>query len=141
MILRIDYDKFPYRVADTFYMLKAIPKPYQVRVSASGNGLHIVKDGDYTYDDPLYIAYDDPRRLRMNRIRQQNGVSHNLLWDVKRGKRPGPRTTINNIVDVLTFMTRLGENNDNYFKVTERFIYPLDNVLNSVDTAREKKHE
>ena len=137
MKLRIDYDNYAWRMSDTFYMLKSIPTPYNARISASGNGLHIYKEGDYTYDDPLYVAYDDPRRLRMNRIRQRAGVSHNLLWDVKNGKRPGPWVTINNIADVLTFMTHLGNTNDNYFAVTENRIYPLDNILNSVDMTLE----
>ena len=109
MKLRIDYDKYTFRMTDTFYMLKFIPPPYYVRISASGEGLHIVKEGDYTYNDPLYNMYDDPRRLRMNRIRQRAGVSHNFLWDVKKGKRPGPWHTIKNIVDILTFMCALKE--------------------------------
>ena len=109
MKLRLDYDKYTFRIVDAFYMLKSIPAPYLVRISASGEGLHIAKEGDYAYDDPLYINYDDPRRLRMNRIRQRAGVSHNLLWDVKKGKRPGPWHTIENIVDILAFACKLYE--------------------------------
>ena len=118
MKLRIDYDKYTFRMIDTDHMLRDIPIPYDVRLSASGSGLHIRKDGDYTYNDPLYIKYDDPRRLRMNRIRQRAGVSHNLLWDKKKGSRPGPWHHINNLVDILTFTTRL-------FEVTETYKYPI----------------
>lgn len=111
MKLRLDYDKYTFRFTDTLYMLKSIPLPYNVRVSASGEGLHIIKDGDYTYDDPLYITYDDPRRLRMNRIRQRNGVSHNFLWSMKPFKRnkreAGKLHRIETITDILAFMTHL----------------------------------
>ena len=112
--LRLDYDKYAYRIVDCFDMLKSVPTPYDVRISASGEGLHIRKDGDYTYDDPLYKMYDDPRRFRMNRIRQRAGVSHNLLWDVKKGNAPGAWFKIENIVDILAFMTRLFENRKPY---------------------------
>ena len=113
MKLRIDYDKYTWRIVDAFCMLKHIPTPYDVRISASGEGLHIRKDGDYTYDDPLYIMYDDPRRLRMNRIRQRAGVSHNLLWNVKKGNVPGAWFKIENMVDVLAFMCRLYDTEQN----------------------------
>lgn len=107
MNLHLDYDKYTYRFADAYYMLRNIPLPYRVRKSASGEGLHILKDGDFSYDDPLYIAYDDPRRLRMNCIRQQNGVSHNLLWTSKRGNEAAAWTCIRSSGDILSFMTRL----------------------------------
>lgn len=115
MKLHLDWDKYTYRMVDTFHMLKSIPTPYDVRISASSDGLHISKDGNYTYDDPLYTAYDDPRRLKMNRIRQHAGVSHNILWDVKRGKHATSWIHIETIVDILAFATRL-------FEVTERHI-------------------
>ena len=120
MKLRIDYDKYTFRIVDAFYMLKNIPFPYDVRISAGGEGLHIAKEGNYDYDDPLYTNYDDPRRLRMNRIRQRAGVSHNLLWDVKKGKRPGPWHTIENIVDILAFMCKLYE-----LRINRKFDIPL----------------
>lgn len=109
MKLRLDYDKYIYRMTDTFYMLRSIPTPFYVRISASGEGLHVCKEGEYDYDDPLYTMYDDPRRLRMNRIRQRAGVSHNLLWDVKKGKKPGAWAKIKNNVDALIFLCTLKE--------------------------------
>jgi len=129
MKLRIDYDKYIYRLSDTFYMLRAIPTPYDVRISASGEGLHIRKDGYYTYDDPLYKMYDDPRRLRMNRIRQRAGVSHNILWAKKKGSTPSKWHHINNLVDILSFVTRL-------FEVTERYIYRL--TIKDMEVKEEK---
>lgn len=107
MNLHLDYDKFTFRIVDAFYMLKSIPTPYDVRISASGSGLHIRKDGNYTYNDPLYKMYDDPRRLRMNRTRQRAGVSHNILWKVKKGNAAGTWFAIENMVDVLAFMCKL----------------------------------
>ena len=108
MKLHLDYDEYAHRFTDTYSMLRTIPLPYRVRKSASGEGLHIVKDdGDYTYDDPLYNVYDDPRRLRINRIRQQHGVSHNILWCRKRGDIVEAWSYIRSSGDVLAFMTRL----------------------------------
>ena len=109
MKLRLDYDKFTFRIVDAFYMLKSIPFPYDVRISASGEGLHVCKDGEYTYNDPLYKMYDDPRRLGMNRTRLHAGVSHNLLWKVKKGNAAGPWSKIENIVDILAFVCKLYE--------------------------------
>ena len=114
MKLRIDYDKYTYRIVDAFYMLKSIPTPYDVRISASGEGLHVRKDGEYTYNDPLYRMYDDPRRLGMNRTRQRAGVSHNILWNVKKGIAAGAWFKIENIVDILAFMCKLYENRKPY---------------------------
>lgn len=116
MKLRLDWDKHVFRIVDTANMLKAIPTPYYVRISASGSGLHICKKGNYTYDDPLYKTYDDPRRLRMNRIRQRAGVSHNLLWSLKNGKQSGHWQRIETLVDILAFTTRL-------FEVTAKYTY------------------
>ena len=124
MKLRIDYDKYIFRMVDTVHMLRNIPVPYDVRISASSEGLHIRKDGDYTYNDDLYIKYDDPRRLRMNRIRQRAGVSHNLLWNKKKGNVPGQWHRINNLVDILTFTIRL-------FEVTEAYKYPA--TINDIE--------
>ena len=109
MKLHLDYDKFTYRIVDAFYMLKNIPFPYDVRISSSGEGLHIRKDGNYTYNDPLYKMYDDPRRLGMNRTRLHAGVSHNILWNVKKGIVAGAWFTIENIVDIWAFMCKLYE--------------------------------
>ena len=107
MILRIDYDKFVWRVVDTLYMLKDIPTPFDVRISPGNEGLHIRKEGDYTYDNPLYQRYDDPKRLHINRLRQQNRLSSNVLWDVKKGRSAGTWHRINNNADILSFMTLL----------------------------------
>ena len=107
MKLRIDYDKYTFRIVDAFYMLKNIPFPYDVRISSSGEGLHVRKDGEYTYNDPLYRMYDDPRRLGMNRTRQRAGVSHNILWNVKKGIAAGAWFKIENKVDVLAFVCKL----------------------------------
>ena len=109
MKLRLDYDKFVYRMEDTLYMLKSIPTPFDVRISPNKEGLHVRKDGDFDYNDPLYFWYDDPKRLRINRLRNENGISHNILWDVKKGQCAGTWHTINNVVDILSFMTRLPE--------------------------------
>ena len=109
MKLLLDYDKFVYRMEDTLYMLKNIPTPFDVRVSPGGEGLHVRKDGDYTLNDPLYQRYDDPKHLRISRIRKQNGVSYNMIFDVKKGRRAGMWHTIHNVVDILSFMTKLTE--------------------------------
>ena len=127
MKLRIDYDKFIFRMVDTFNMLNTIPTPYDVRISASGEGLHIRKEGDYTYDDPLYTMYDDPRRLRMNKIRQRAGVSHNLLWAEKpytqQKKEAGSWHRIRDLVDVWRFVVQLSDT-ANVLYSTESLIYP-----------------
>ena len=125
MKLRLDWDKFTFRMEDTLYMLKNIPTPFDVRISPGSEGLHVKRDGDYTYNDPLYRMYDDPKRLRINRLRNEHGVSHNILWDVKKGQRAGTWHTIHNIVDILSFMTKLHE-----IVRTIRpyyYIYPLTN--------------
>ena len=125
MKLRLDWDRFTFRMKDTLYMLKNIPTPFDVRISPGGEGLHIKRNGDYDYNNPLYRRYDDPRRLYINRLREENGVSHNILWDVKKGRRAGTWHTINNIVDILSFMTKLHE-----IVRTIRpyyYIYPLTN--------------
>jgi len=109
MKLLLDYDKFTLRMEDTFYMLKDIPKPFDVRLSPGMEGLHLRKEDNYTYDDPLYHKYDDPRRLHINRLRQQNGVSHGILWNKKKNSLAGTWHTMRNNVDILSFMTKLHE--------------------------------
>lgn len=78
-------------------------KPCMVRHSASMKGLHIKKEGVCDYDSWIYTQYDDPRRLDLNVWRMVNGLSHNVLWDVKGGHDAGNWRSISSSMDVNWF--------------------------------------
>ena len=92
-MMRLDYDSATRRGLHTLMMLHNLPKPYRARVSAGGRGLHIERDctkcDNECYDCVLYVLYDDQKRLKMNRERKMQGMSHNLLFDVKNGRSVG----------------------------------------------------
>jgi hypothetical protein len=84
-------------------IMYALPRPFDVRLSSSMEGLHIrvplCGEWDYRrcYDDKMRVALDE-QRLRWNL------PVHNLLWDVKEGKRAGDWKTIRTEREIERFL-------------------------------------
>ncbi|MCK5433225.1 MAG: hypothetical protein KAJ03_10790 [Gammaproteobacteria bacterium] len=103
-VMRLDYDSATRRGLHTLMMLYNMPYPYRARVSSGGRGLHIERDctncTNECYDCMFYVLYDDQKRLKMNRERKMQGMSHNLLFDVKDGRYVGAWVDVCNGEDV-----------------------------------------
>jgi len=89
-MLKIDIDKVHRRSRfEIQRIMYSLPRPFFVRISSSGEGLHLVVPalGEWdwrrqAYDDPMRIALDEQRDYHRLPVR-------NLLWDVKNGKPAG----------------------------------------------------
>ncbi len=81
-------------------------KPCYVRVSSSRKGFHILK----FCNDGLWVeqAYDDPKRRLINEIRIKEGLTANILFDVKSFRKvtreSGEWQKINDGYDVERFL-------------------------------------
>ena len=86
-MLKLDIDWMSKR---TSRFLIALEKPYEIR--RGNKGVNIRKDcvgctnAGSCYDCWLYTIYDDRNRLKLNRQQEFQGLSHNILWDIKKGK-------------------------------------------------------
>ncbi len=103
-MIRLDIDEY-----DELSLLKLLfsLRPCQVRISASGKGLHVKKEGDADYTSWVYTIWDDPKRLELNIARAKAGVSHNVLWDIKQGKHTSEWVNIITPLDAVHFFERL----------------------------------
>lgn len=78
--MAIDFDNFRERQAKLEECLSVLPKPFFIRLSASKEGLHI----NLTVPDMTYRElYDDPIRLRIDQIREKNGLTSDILSNKK----------------------------------------------------------
>ncbi len=73
--------------------------------------MHIVKDccceSKRCYDCWLYIQFDDGNRLRCNVVREQAGLSHDVLWDKKHGRASRDWVSIGDEHDIEMFLRRI----------------------------------
>ncbi len=113
-MMRIDIDWMSKR---TSRFLISLQKPYWIR---KGNkGVNIKKEDcpgcsqmpqdersqTSCYDCWLYVIFDDRNRLKLNRQQEYCGLSHNILWDVKKGKsKPGEWTYIESEQDIDKYL-------------------------------------
>lgn len=89
-MLKIDIDNYPeLSRLQLQIIMYAMPRPFSVRISSSGAGLHIKVQTRKKWDW-VRFAYDDPMRIALDKQRERLGIPvSNLLWDVKNGLRAG----------------------------------------------------
>ncbi len=93
--MTIDFDNSAERLDELLECLNSLPQPYLIRKSSGGEGLHIKLAEDV--DDTKYREkWDDPVRLRLDRIRAEHGLTGNMLDNVKNGKVSGKWVKIEN---------------------------------------------
>ncbi len=107
-VMRIDFDDFNNKKLDTLQMMYGVPIPYKIRLSASREGLHLIKqcnckNGNDCYRCWLYIQYDDWNRLKCNIERRKAGLAHNVVWDSKHGKNSDEWYNCNDHTDIMRF--------------------------------------
>jgi len=87
-MLKIDIDAIQQRSRfELQRIMYSLPRPYFVRVSSSGKGLHLAVPalGEWSWQR---YAYDDQMRIDLDHLRAHHRLPvHNLLWDCKNGKR------------------------------------------------------
>jgi hypothetical protein len=107
VMLKIDIDDFPLRSRlDLQRIMYALPRPYSVRLSSSGKGLHM--KCPLCTEWSWYRCYDDPARVDLDDARIRAGLQiHNLLWDIKGGKKAGHWTPINTALNIEQFLDAL----------------------------------
>jgi len=87
-MMKIDLDWMSKR---TSRFLIALKKPYEIRRGNKGVNIRSDCPGcprtQDCYDCHIYVIYDDRNRLKLNRQQKYRGLSHNILWDIKRGQK------------------------------------------------------
>lgn len=107
-MLKIDVDDVYRRTRFQLQrILYAMPRPFEVRMSSSREGLHLkiplCAEWDYRRQ-----CYDDPMRIALDQQRERHHLPvHNLLWDVKNGKTAGKWYGIQNEKDIECFLDTL----------------------------------
>ncbi len=79
----IDFDNVAKRLDELFEFLNSLPQPclpYHIRKSSGGKGLHIKL---HCNDKKYREKWDDPERLKVDRIRAKYGFTSDILDDVK----------------------------------------------------------
>lgn len=104
-MLKLDIDKIHHKPRLCLQMvLYAMPRPFFARLSSSRGGLHLAVPGCREWDYRR-IAYDDPMRVDLDTQRMRHRLPvHNLLWDMKDGKRAGYWQTIRTETDIEHFI-------------------------------------
>lgn len=91
-MLKLDIDDVSKK---TTRFLISLKKPYEIRISPSGHGLHVRSDCPgcsrigVCYDCWVFLQVDDRKRLYLNRSQKQRGLCHNILNDWKNGRSAG----------------------------------------------------
>lgn len=95
-MMKIDIDRMTKR---NIRFIISLRKPYEIR--AGNKGVNIRSDcpgctnSESCYNCWIYSVFDDQNRLKLNRQQEFRGLSHNILWDIKKGKaKPGEWVTI-----------------------------------------------
>jgi len=81
-IVSIDFDDVKERLKEAEDCLIEF-KPCLVRISASGDGLHLVKWSNNGKDLEIQKKYDDKRRFRLDEQRKKLGLTSQILFDKK----------------------------------------------------------
>ncbi len=105
IMLKLDFDKINRKVVR--FLLQSYLMPYEVRVGFKGINLRKLcgcSGRENCYDCWLYLK-DDRNRLKLNRQQEYRGLSHNILWDIKKGKaKPGTWVRIETEQDADLFL-------------------------------------
>lgn len=128
-MLKIDIDNFPELSRLTLQIIMyAMPRPFYVRISSSGTGLHIRVDHRKEWDWSRF-AYDDPMRIDLDEQRERLKLPvHNLLWDVKNGKRAGHWHLITSERNIESFLDAI-ETQFIYSKHYNEVLYVKDSSI------------
>lgn len=105
-MIKIDFDNFIERIVKLRECLNEIPKPLMARISGGGKGIHIIS---YHEEDKGHRKkYDDSERLKLDSIREEFGLTNNVLADVKSygsgRKAAGAWVVIKNEKDIENFI-------------------------------------
>lgn len=101
-MLKLDFDRVNKKVVK--FLLQSYIMPYWIR---EGNkGLNFKREcpedcsgRENCYETVCYLL-DDRNRLKLNRQQFERGLSHNILWDIKKGKKkPGEWIYILNSIE------------------------------------------
>ena len=111
-MLKLDLDRITKKnvrllLSDFFF-------PYEIR---QGNkGVNVRKDCQgcprmgnnlSCYDCWIYTQFDDRNRLKLNRQQEFKKLSHNILWDIKKGlKKPGDWVYISNSIEADIYLRK-----------------------------------
>jgi hypothetical protein len=104
-MLKIDIDRV-HRLSrfEVQRIMYSIPRPFFVRRSSSGAGLHIAAPAGKEWEWQRQ-AYDDPMRIDLDTQREHHRLPvHNLLWDIKNGKPAGQWRIIRNERDIENYI-------------------------------------
>jgi hypothetical protein len=81
-LVTIDFDDFRNRIDDAKQCIINL-LPCQARISAGGDGLHIKKtcynEIEHSHALSLRTKYDDPKRLLIDRLRAEKGLTGEIL--------------------------------------------------------------
>lgn len=82
-VVTVDFDNFRQRIDEARECLIDF-LPCKVRISASGEGLHVKKfcssEAEYSRALALKKEYDDPRRIELDIKRKEHGLTGDLLF-------------------------------------------------------------
>jgi hypothetical protein len=108
-MLKLDFDRITKKnvrllLSDFFF-------PYEIREGNKGVNVRKECQGcirtNECYVCWLYTQFDDRNRLKLNIQQKNNNLSHNILWDIKKGKKkPGEWVYISNSIEADIFLRR-----------------------------------
>lgn len=85
-VVTVDFDNFRARIDEARKCLINF-LPCKVRLSASGEGLHIKKfcrgEDEYSHAMALKKVYDDPRRIEIDAVRKEHVLTGDILFSEK----------------------------------------------------------
>lgn len=108
-MLKLDFDRVNKKVVR--FLLQSFLFPYELRIGFKG--LNFRRDcliscsgRENCYETWCYVL-DDRNRIKLNRQQELKGLSHNILWDIKRGKKkPGEWTWIETSQEADRFLRK-----------------------------------
>ena len=105
--MKLDIDRLTKSIVQ---FILTIPYPFKIRISASGEGCHIVKEctgcqpGAKCLDCWVRLQFDDRTRLKWDAVQYKNSLITNVLWSSKKGNNAGDWIIINSIHDIDNFL-------------------------------------
>lgn len=113
MELKLDIDNIALRKRAVWFLI-SLQKPYKIRTSSGGKGIHILKEcseecsgcsqANDCYRNCWIYQKDDKKRLELNLSRHRHNLTSNYLWDLKKGKHAGEWNWIENEQDIDRYL-------------------------------------